>query len=312
MSGILHQWVPIRIIRRDAPSDDDAKPDDDDDAKPDDEKEERTIRAIAATQGGVDTPWGREVIDLGGMRLDRYRANPVLIDAHIRDSILRVLGRANAIEADGGDLDATFEFARTKAAEEAWTLYRDDFARGFSVGFFPEQMLEIEEGTEHTLSDGETVVNGPASVITQSELIEISAVPVGSDADALARRSFYEKGKGAMEKKNEGAPRPDVCKETPPPAAQVVNLDEHRAKAAELVRREVMAICPRGLESIADGLLLEGKTVEECRAALLDAYAKRAKPAGVHEPELDGGNKDKKDQTDAILTAENVGRALFA
>ena len=109
-----------------------------------------------------------------GWRLAGYRENPVVLWAH--DYRLPAIGRADAVWSDGRALLARLEFAPTEFAGQVERLYRQGYQRGVSVGFRP---LRFEERRDP--------VNGAFLGIRflEQELLEISAVPVPANGDAL-------------------------------------------------------------------------------------------------------------------------------
>ena len=86
------------------------------------------------------------------------------------------IGRADAVWSDGRALLARLEFAPTEFAGQVERLYRQGYQRGVSVGFRP---LRFEERRDP--------VNGAFLGIRflEQELLEISAVPVPANGDAL-------------------------------------------------------------------------------------------------------------------------------
>ena len=109
-----------------------------------------------------------------GWRLAGYRENPVVLWAH--DYRQPAIGRADAVWSDGRALLARLEFAPTEFAGQVERLYRQGYQRGVSVGFRP---LRFEERRDP--------VNGAFLGIRflEQELLEISAVPVPANGDAL-------------------------------------------------------------------------------------------------------------------------------
>ena len=109
-----------------------------------------------------------------GWRLEGYRENPVVLWAH--DYRQPAIGRADAVWSDGRALLARLEFAPTEFAGQVERLYRQGYQRGVSVGFRP---LRFEERRDP--------VNGAFLGIRflEQELLEISAVPVPANGDAL-------------------------------------------------------------------------------------------------------------------------------
>jgi HK97 family phage prohead protease len=118
----------------------------------------------------------REIISPDGWRLENFRRNPVFQNAHHYDNILFTLGRATEVDVRGGRLWLRVQFAAhiNPLARMAYELYRGGFLRAVSVGFIP---LRWENGNERTPWRRRFL---------EQELIEVSAVPVPANPNALA------------------------------------------------------------------------------------------------------------------------------
>ena len=130
-----------------------------------------------------------EIIEQTGWRLDRFRANPVMLAAHqhrLADGKSPVIGNWPHMAVESGvplgesgtgtALVGGAVFARkTELGKEYGDLYDDDFMRAVSVGFQPID-------GERRMVGGERVY-----VHTAQELIEVSAVAVGCNQEALSR-----------------------------------------------------------------------------------------------------------------------------
>jgi len=137
-----------------------------------------------ATEAGVETLAGRKVLRMSGARLERFRKNPIVLDAHARDTVLSVIGQA-VIKVDGLVLTADIHFAKTARAETAWTLVQAGFLKATSIGYRPSKVRVLAEGEMD--GSGDSMVTGPARIVNEWELYEISLVPVPADANALRR-----------------------------------------------------------------------------------------------------------------------------
>lgn len=267
------------------------------------DEQRRYAEFVAATEGGVDTVGGVEYLDMDGVDLTRYLANPVILDAHRRDECDRVIGSA-VVRIENRKLVVGATYAGTERAEKIWQLVREKHLRAMSIGFFPGQTLEVAPG--ETAQLGAETVTGPASIIREWGLFEISNVPVGADPDALMRamlggdlepsmRSAVLSAFGLRaeevtmaDDKNQGAPQgqESAGQAAPAPAAGQTAKEEIQLRELEALRRDAMAICPRGLEALVDAeLAREGATLKSVRAAVLAELAKRQVPAGA--PDVD-------------------------
>lgn len=114
------------------------------------------------------------VIDPAGWQLEHYRANPVVLWAHDYYGSRPPIGRADVF-VDGERLMADITFDRADPfAADIERKYRAGFLSAVSVGW---DSLQIEPPRA-----------GGAPRITRAELLDISAVPVPGDPDALKER----------------------------------------------------------------------------------------------------------------------------
>lgn len=157
---------------------------------------ERKASFVAATEIGVESWFGREWLRMSGVKLERFRKNPVLLDTHNRYVASSIVGRVTDVRIEGRQLIADVEFADTPRALEVWSLVDGGFLRAVSVGFQVQKWKELEAGQFD--GEGEARVEGPGVVIEEWELVELSVCPVPADQDALIRRSLPAPfGKGA-------------------------------------------------------------------------------------------------------------------
>ena len=128
-----------------------------------------------------------EVIEPAGWRLDSYRRNPVFQNAHNYGDILFTLGKALSTEVrsvgGGQALCQRIQFATevNPVARIAYGLYRGGFLNAVSVGFIP---LRWEDGG--TGSTGAESGPAPRRRYLEQELLEVSAVAIPANPDALA------------------------------------------------------------------------------------------------------------------------------
>jgi phage head maturation protease len=130
-----------------------------------------------------------EVIEPAGWRLESYRRNPVFQNAHNYGDILFTLGRALVTEVRnvGGRqaLCQRIQFATevNPVARIAYGLYKGGFLNAVSVGFIP---LRWEDGGGTNGTDGTNGQPAPRRRYLEQELLEVSAVAIPANPDALA------------------------------------------------------------------------------------------------------------------------------
>ena len=128
-----------------------------------------------------------EVIEPAGWRLDTYRSNPVFQNAHNYGDIIFTLGKAVSTEVltvgGGQALCQRIQFATdvNPVARIAYGLYKGGFLNAVSVGFIP---LRWEDGGSG--SPGPQLSAGPRRRYLEQELLEVSAVAIPANPDALA------------------------------------------------------------------------------------------------------------------------------
>lgn len=117
-----------------------------------------------------------DVIATDGWKLESYRKNPVFLWAH--DYARPVIGRVSETWLEPHRLLARVEFAPTAFAQEVAALYLAGYQKGVSVGFKP---LKFEERR----SEKTGALLGIRFL--EQELLEVSAVPVPANRNALRR-----------------------------------------------------------------------------------------------------------------------------
>lgn len=142
-------------------------------------EKDRTIEFVSSTEA-VDR-YG-DVIRVAGWQTDAYQKNPVFLWAHRsgdqpigRTVELHVESKPPALvqKVQFADKD-TYEFADT-----IFNLYKKGFLRGVSVGFRPLDQ-------PNPILDDATGAQTGHEFVSQ-ELLELSAVPIPANAEALAR-----------------------------------------------------------------------------------------------------------------------------
>lgn len=149
------------------------------------------------------------------LHLDRYRKNPVILAAHTHrsaDGRPTIIGSADRVEVKDGALEFDMRFSGTAVGQEWKKLFDEGHARAFSIGFIPKAgAFDKARG---------------AYVWTEVELLEISAVAVPANPEALARRGVDGSDTG---KPTEAAPKPaDLAREIETIGAQFAKTEQDR------------------------------------------------------------------------------------
>lgn len=128
----------------------------------------------------------REVIAAAGWKLDNYKKNPVVQNAHRYGHVLDTVGKSIVTEVRGDHLYQRVQFAvdENPIAKITHGLYKGGFLSAVSVGFLP---VKSEKGSQEL---------GYNRRFTEQELLEVSAVGIPANPNAL--KLGYDQG--AIEK----------------------------------------------------------------------------------------------------------------
>ncbi len=143
----------------------------------------QTCKALVKDMGGGDGERGwivgtaststvdrdGDIIEAGGWILDEYRRNPQFLFAH--DASDLPIGKTLWVKPEGGSLLFKAEFAAHQKAQDVRRLYQDEMLNSFSVRFTPVEFTQNEDYSYHFL---------------RQKLVEISAVPIPANPEALA------------------------------------------------------------------------------------------------------------------------------
>ena len=136
----------------------------------------RVIRFLAST---TKVARDRGIIEAKAWNTDRFAKNPIFLFAHQHDQL--PIGRVLKTEISADGLLADVEFAgedqKNERAECVYRMFKSGFMNAVSVGF---NVLKQRAPTDAERAEG------AEWVATAAELLEISAVPVPADPDALA------------------------------------------------------------------------------------------------------------------------------
>ncbi len=238
------------------------------------DEQARTVALAFSSEAPVARWFGNEVLDHtpAAIRMDRIRnSGPVLLD----HDTSRHIGVVQSVEIGEDRIGrAVVRFGKSAAAQEAFQDVVDGIRQHISVGYRVHKMV-LERKDE----DMETYR------ATDWEPMEISLVAVPADASVGIGRAAPEPD--AFETTVEGVRAEATTNPTPAPEPTMtqtadITVIENAARAdaarAERTRTaEIAALgeahAKRGGDKLAMQFIRDGKTVEEFRAALLDAAA---------------------------------------
>lgn len=135
----------------------------------------RSIKFIASTAGvkrdGID-------LKIDGIDTTNFEANPVFLWAHDYSGRTLPIGKVTKIVKTKKRLDVTVEFDQSdEFARQVEQKYRDGFLNAVSIGWNIVEWQRAEEGD----------TTGADFVVTASDLLDVSAVPVPGDPSALMK-----------------------------------------------------------------------------------------------------------------------------
>jgi HK97 family phage prohead protease len=113
-----------------------------------------------------------DIVEPDGLDFTHFLKNPVVLWAH--DLAAPPVGRVLSVRKEPGRIGATILFAETRFAKEVFELYAGGFLRAWSLGFLPKRWERLP-GTRRGFR------------IREAEVVEVSAVPVPANPEALTR-----------------------------------------------------------------------------------------------------------------------------
>lgn len=268
-------------------------------------EEQRSVQAVIASETPVrmfdwdDWEVVDEVLTMEGLRT--IPDHIPLLDNHSRWSNKDVIGSCRDIAKEATQLLGRNYFARDVESDKIFKKVVDGHIRDNSIGYRVMAYEKLQPGESRTIRGREWTAgpDRPMKIATDWELRENSITPIGADSTAKMRSKMSELSKSR--------------------GSKVVETKEHKETDSERAAREararkdqILAICPRGLESVADDCILRGLDLEAARKELIEAHAKKAKPVGTPEPTIER-EEEQSDEDDARfeeLSDESLIRSI--
>lgn len=188
---------------------------------------EGLLTGVVGSTAAVDR-YG-EVIDQNSWDLKHFKKNPVILWAHnlTLGEDRPPIGKATKVkvENDALQFDIQFDMADPFAAD-IFRKYKEGFLSAFSVGFIPHKIQRSDNNDE-------------APILMDNELLELSAVPVPANPEALNQlraRSFKTRSWETMLKEAESedkADEEDEDKEIETPKTEEPKVEDPKPEATE-------------------------------------------------------------------------------
>lgn len=229
------------------------------------DEEKRTVELSFSSEEPYSRWYGDELIPEildhgdGAVDLQRLQEIGTVLFNHDPDHPIAGISEVKIGEDHRGH--AFIKFDTDEESEKIFQKVKSGSLKGVSVGYRVNEIVELKDG--ESTEDGR--FTGPAIICTKWEPLEISIVSVPADPTVGVGRSIdIKEAKEKMEGNN-------------------INQEEIRAQAVEAERKraaEITALC-RDFDMSPDVYIAEGKSVEETRAAVLDALKKKSAPHSV-------------------------------
>jgi len=131
-------------------------------------EENGTFSFVVSTE---DRDRHREIVKQDGLDFSDYKKNPIVLADHDY-RLEKIVGKTLTIKTDKKQTSITGVFASTEYAQFVRKLYEEEIPLMTSIGFIPKEYDDNDQ-----------------SIITKSELLEISIVGIGSNRGALRKLS---------------------------------------------------------------------------------------------------------------------------
>lgn len=133
-------------------------------------RRKREIIGVASTE---DEDRDGEIVKQSGLNFDTFKTNPVLLANHDGGDIRSVIGKVSEIWREGNKtlFKATFSKAN-EFAKQAYGMVKEGVLNTFSIGFMAKDFDK--------------------NVITKSELLEISLVPIPANPKAVVMAKMMD------------------------------------------------------------------------------------------------------------------------
>lgn len=152
-----------------------------------------TVEYIASDES-VDSY--NELIRAKGWRFDHFEKNAPFVDSHKYDSVEDQLGRVIDFKVSKGRLIETVKWAidvpDNRIAQLGFAMTKAGYLKAVSVGFWPVRSVSKWDNDRSSyLAELEKLdmdeVSGPRVIYLEQQQVELSAVVVGANPNALAR-----------------------------------------------------------------------------------------------------------------------------
>jgi HK97 family phage major capsid protein len=297
------------------------------------DEETRSVEVVAATENPVMVfDWERwdivdEVLLMSGCELPENR-QVVMLDSHWRGGVNSILGSCRGLKVKGNQLIGRSHYSEADEAAGAWIRTREGHLTDYSCGYRVIESYWVPEGEKQVIQGRS--FDGPLKVTTKWRITELSACPIGADAQSKVRSANWPAHRQQGQKpqteqettmpQSQNGERSQNTPETPAAAATPENNQQQRqapGPSPEEIRQEerkraaeIGAIGRKfahvpGVEDLCRQFTDNGQSADACRAAVMEKLGGRAEAGDTPEPVGDMLN-ERDDHQYSIVRALNV------
>lgn len=138
----------------------------------------------------------REIIRADGWRFNQFRKNAPFVDSHDYSTVEKLLGTVVDFAVSGRQLVETVQWAvdvpDNRLAQLGWKMTQGGYLKAVSVGFWPVKSVSKWDADPSGYVAQLTALNlapdaNVRTIYTEQEQIELSAVIIGANPNALAK-----------------------------------------------------------------------------------------------------------------------------
>jgi hypothetical protein len=189
----------------------------------------------------------KEVIRADGWRFTNFNKNAPFVDSHDYGSIDKLLGKVVDFGVRGRKLIEVVQWAKdvaeNKLAQIGWRMTEAGFLKAVSVGFWPVSYV-LPGTAEHAAQLKQLNIEPMTEVrtiFTEQEQIELSAVIIGANPNALAKS--YKAG--VLTDADLETISQETAQRTVSPAIDPVVAELTKQRASEVALRRIHAAIAR-------------------------------------------------------------------
>ena len=249
------------------------------------DEEKRTVEAVIATEAPVVRfDWSRwelykEVLPVKACRIDAIPGGEIpLLNGHQGwGDVRNQLGTTTDIHVEGDVIVGTRHFSKASHVEDIWTMVKEGHLKRQSIGYSVLKKERIAKGEKMTIGGREWQAEKNINLVVATEwrILEDSIVMLPADTNT-GNRSAEPVDIPTPKQKDTTMADENTKKDTP----AVDSGEATRAADAEIVQ-----LCSRhGMADKAAEFIRDGKTVDQVRAAILDAIEKKAQADAASKP----------------------------